>query len=372
MSYLSIEHVNKIYPNGCQAVKDFNLEVEENDFIVILGPSGCGKSTMLRMICGLEGITSGKMILDGVEINKLSPKDRNIAMVFQNYALYGHMSVYDNIGFSEIVRKSAPIKSNEENSPREPKRRVMHTKVMKAAEIVKITDDQLNRKPAQLSGGQRQRVALGRAIVRDAKLYLMDEPLSNLDAKLRGGMRVEIMDLHKNYNQTIIYVSHDQVEAMTMATKIVLMNNSVIEQIGAPIELYKNPNNLFVATFLGTPQMNLIEGKLLNGEFVNDKFKIELPEFKGMSRDNVILGIRCEDVHVTDESPDFTGEITHVEFLGQKTLAYLDYNGSDIIASSKKPLADGVSSCGIRLSREDIVLFDKETTNRIRGERSEG
>lgn len=354
MSYLSIKHVDKVYPNGFCAVKDFNLEVDEHDFVVIVGPSGCGKSTMLRMISGLESITEGEMILEDKKINQFSPKDRDIAMVFQNYALYPHMSVYDNIGFSLLVRKK--------------NRRVIHERVMNASKIVEISDDQLKRKPTQLSGGQRQRVALGRTIARDAKLFLMDEPLSNLDAKLRGDMRVEIIELWRKYNQTVIYVSHDQVEAMTMATKIVLMNNGVIEQVGAPNYVYNHPETLFAATFLGTPQINLILGQLEDGCFKNEFFTLRLDEYKGITNPKVFLGIRSENISVVEDKEDFVIDVDYVEYLGAKSIIHGLLGETTIAVNTKEDVTD-YKSCKVKLNPSKIILFDVETSKAIRGEK---
>ena len=244
-SFISLQHINKIYPNRVQAVFDFNLEIKEREFIVFVGPSGCGKSTTLRMIAGLEEITGGDLYIDGEFANELEPKDRDTAMVFQSYALYPHMTVYDNMAFG-LQMRHVPKAEIEE-------------RVNKAAEILQITE-YLDRKPKALSGGQCQRVALGRAIVRNAKVFLMDEPLSNLDAKLRVQMRSEIVKLHNRLGATTIYVTHDQIEAMTMASRIVVMNKGYIQQIGAPKVIYNHPANTFVATFIGSPAMNIVEG----------------------------------------------------------------------------------------------------------------
>ena len=244
MAYVSLRHVDKIYDNGVQAVFDFCLDIQKHEFIVFVGPSGCGKSTTLRMIAGLEDITNGELYIDGNYSNDVTPKDRDIAMVFQSYALYPHMTVYDNMAFGLKIRHL-------------PKAEI-DTRVHRAAKILQI-EEYLDRKPKALSGGQRQRVALGRAIVRNAKLFLMDEPLSNLDAKLRVQMRSEIIKLHEALGATTIYVTHDQTEAMTMATRIVVMKLGYIQQIGSPIEIYNNPANIFVATFIGSPAMNMIK-----------------------------------------------------------------------------------------------------------------
>lgn len=254
-AFISLQHINKIYPNHVQAVFDFNLDIKEKEFIVFVGPSGCGKSTTLRMIAGLEDITYGNLFIKKQFGNTLLPKERDCAMVFQSYALYPNMTVYDNMAFSLRTRH---IDNKEIN-----------TRVIEAAKILELSD-YLGRKPAQLSGGQRQRVALGRAIVRNAQIFLMDEPLSNLDAKLRVQMRSEIVSLHKKIGSTTIYVTHDQTEAMTMADRIVVMKDGYIQQIGTPKEIYNNPNNVFVATFIGAPAMNILNVKV-------SKDKITLP-----------------------------------------------------------------------------------------------
>lgn len=253
-AFVSLQHINKIYDNHVQAVFDFNLNIKPREFIVFVGPSGCGKSTTLRMIAGLEEITYGDMYIDGSYVNDLQPKDRNISMVFQSYALYPHMTVYKNMAFGLKMRHT--------------KKDIIHERVMKAAEILGLTE-YLDRKPAALSGGQCQRVALGRAIVRDSKLFLMDEPLSNLDAKLRVQMRSEIVKLHNELQTTTIYVTHDQTEAMTMASRIVVMSKGYIQQIGTPKEIYDHPANMFVASFIGSPSMNIIKVKYKKGGLVD-------------------------------------------------------------------------------------------------------
>ena len=244
MSSLSLKNICKKYPNGFEAVKDFNLEIEDKEFIIFVGPSGCGKSTTLRMVAGLEDISSGELYIDGKLVNDVEPKDRDIAMVFQNYALYPHMTVYDNMAFGLKLRKV-------------PKDEI-DKKVREAAEILDLSA-LLDRKPKALSGGQRQRVAMGRAIVRKPKVFLMDEPLSNLDAKLRVQMRIEIAKLHQNLGTTIIYVTHDQTEAMTLGTRIVVMKAGIVQQVDTPQNLYEKPANLFVAGFMGSPQMNFLD-----------------------------------------------------------------------------------------------------------------
>ena len=263
-SFISLIDINKIYPNHIQAVYDFNLNIKEHEFIVLVGPSGCGKSTTLRMVAGLESITSGSLFIDGLYANELPPKDRDIAMVFQSYALYPHMTVFENMAFGLKVNH---FKKDE-----------IEKRVLNAAKILDITE-LLNRKPSALSGGQCQRVALGRAIVRNSKLFLMDEPLSNLDAKLRVQMRSEIVKLHKALNSTTIYVTHDQTEAMTMASRIVVMKKGYIQQIGTPSEIYNNPENIFVATFIGSPAMNILNAKIKDNDIsVDGTFKLKLDD----------------------------------------------------------------------------------------------
>lgn len=332
MATLKLKNINKVYPNGVQAVFDFNLDIRDKEFIVFVGPSGCGKSTTLRMIAGLEEITSGELYIDEELVNDKAPKDRNIAMVFQSYALYPHMTVYDNMAFGLKLRKM----------PKD----VINEKVNEAAEILGLTP-YLKRKPKALSGGQRQRVALGRAIVRNAKVFLMDEPLSNLDAKLRVQMRGELIKLHNKIETTTIYVTHDQIEAMTMASRIVVMKDGYIMQVGAPKEIYDNPNNMFVAGFIGTPPMNFIRGKVEKDQtFIAGDHKIKVPNDKfeiiqtnGMVGKEIVLGIRPEDIHdeqvVMNTYPDSVVDIIVdvAELLGSETNLYTTVNGNNVCAS---------------------------------------
>lgn len=291
MANLKLEHIDKIYPNGVQAVFDFNLEIEDKEFIVFVGPSGCGKSTTLRMIAGLEEISEGNLYIDGELMNEVSPKNRNIAMVFQNYALYPHMTVFDNMAFGLKLQK---VDKNE-----------IKKKVERAAEMLELTN-LLDRKPAALSGGQRQRVALGRAIVREADIFLMDEPLSNLDAKLRVQMRTEISKIHDQLDTTTIYVTHDQTEAMSMASRIVVMKDGYMQQVGTPEEIYDTPANIFVANFIGSPPMNFFNGKVINSKIqvgnddipVTDEQKEALKAYEGKE---IIVGIRPESFSVNTE-----------------------------------------------------------------------
>jgi len=327
MSSLNLKNIYKVYPSGVTAVTDFNLDIEDKEFIVFVGPSGCGKSTTLRMIAGLEEISAGELYIDGVLVNNRAPKDRDIAMVFQNYALYPHMTVYDNMAFGLKLRKM-------------PKAQI-DQRVKEAARILGI-EMYLSRKPKALSGGQRQRVALGRAIVREPKVFLLDEPLSNLDAKLRSQMRTEITKLHNRLATTFIYVTHDQVEAMTMGTRIVVMKDGFMQQVDTPINLYDHPINQFVAGFIGTPQMNFFSGKLTGTkdkvyvEFGVDKILlpkekvdliVNLDKYLNTDRE-IIFGVRPEDLHdeeawVNDaKNQKIQVKVDVVEALGSETLLY--------------------------------------------------
>ncbi|MCR4883615.1 MAG: ATP-binding cassette domain-containing protein, partial [Clostridiales bacterium] len=310
MAELNLQHLDKIYDNKVQAVFDFNMDVKDGELIVLVGPSGCGKSTTLRMVAGLEDISAGHLLLDGKDITQTPAKDRDMAMVFQNYALYGHMTIYENMAFSLTLRKEDP--------------NVIHKKVLAAAEILGLTS-QLNKKPSQLSGGQRQRVAMGRSIVRNPKVFLFDEPLSNLDAKLRGATRREILLLHKRLKATMLYVTHDQTEALTLADRIVCMSMGHVQQIGTPLELYDRPNNTFVAGFIGLPPMNFYPGMgfedgMLKGNgfevLLTDEEKDTLKDYYGKQ---IILGVRPEDI-TADGSLQVN--VTNNENLGMNTLVH--------------------------------------------------
>ncbi len=359
MAVLVCNDINKVYEGGVHAVKNFNIEIEEGEFIVLVGPSGCGKSTLLRMIAGLEGITDGDLMIKDERVNNLAPSDRDIAMVFQNYALYGNMTVYENMGFSLTIRH----KSSDE----------IHEKVMDVSEVVNLRT-LLKRKPKALSGGQRQRVALGRAIVRDADVFLMDEPLSNLDAKLRSSTRKELVQLHQELGATFIYVTHDQVEALTMADRMVVLKDGVAQQIGTPIEIYNNPENIFVGGFIGSPPMNFIAGKVDDGMFVSDDLTFKIPdnhkkvlEYKGKT---VIVGIRSEhfDVNVEEGPSIVTGKflVDEVELLGADELIYTKINEQQVIAKVKA-LKDVEPEDTIKLSFNASLVhfFDQETEKRI-------
>lgn len=321
MAQLSLQHIQKIYDNQVHVVKDFNLEIEDKEFIVFVGPSGCGKSTTLRMIAGLEEISAGELLIDGKRMNDVPAKARNIAMVFQNYALYPHMSVYDNMAFGLKMQKIDPG--------------VIDERVNWAAQILGLRE-YLKRKPGALSGGQRQRVALGRAIVREAGVFLMDEPLSNLDAKLRVQMRAEISKLHQKLNTTMIYVTHDQTEAMTMATRIVIMKDGIVQQVGAPKMVYNHPANMFVAGFIGSPAMNFIRGAIDGNKFVTETLKLTLPEdklrilkAKGYEHKAVVLGIRPEDIHHgIQEENSVTAKISVAELTGAEFMLYSTIGGT--------------------------------------------
>ena len=364
MSNLSLKNIYKVYPGNVTAVKDFNLDIEDKEFIVFVGPSGCGKSTTLRMIAGLEEITKGDIYIGDKLVNDVAPKDRDIAMVFQNYALYPHMTVYDNMAFGLKLRKT-------------PKAEI-EKKVREAARILDI-EHLLERKPKALSGGQRQRVALGRAIVREPKVFLMDEPLSNLDAKLRVQMRTEIAKLHKRLDTTFIYVTHDQTEAMTMGSRIVVMKDGLILQVDTPQHIYEHPDNLFVAGFMGSPQMNFIEVKPFeNGGKVYVQFKecvlavsdekAQIIKDKGYMGKDVIMGIRPEHLHDDEryiaEHPDFVvdAKVEVTELMGSETYLYLNMSGFDVTAkvnaASKSKAGESIK---VALNMSKIHMFDKET-----------
>ena len=368
MASLSLRHINKVYPNGFEAVKDFNLEIEDKEFIIFVGPSGCGKSTTLRMVAGLEEISSGELRIGDKVVNDVEPKDRDIAMVFQNYALYPHMTVYDNMAFGLKLRKV-------------PKDEI-DKMVREAAKILDL-EALLDRKPKALSGGQRQRVAMGRAIVRNPKVFLMDEPLSNLDAKLRGQMRIEISKLHQRLGTTIIYVTHDQTEAMTLGTRIVVMNAGVVQQVDTPQTLYDYPCNLFVAGFIGSPQMNFVDAVCkVNGDKVvlqAGPSSIELPPAKakkliegGYDGKTVVLGIRPEDVHdeqmFIEASPNtvIEAKIRVYEMLGAEVFLYFDYEGASMTARvDPRTTARTGDVVKFALDAEKIHVFDKETEQTI-------
>ena len=368
MATIQLKNVFKRYENGFEAVKDFNLDIQDKEFIIFVGPSGCGKSTTLRMIAGLEEITEGELLIDGKLMNYVEPKDRDIAMVFQNYALYPHMSVYDNMAFSLKLKKT-------------PKEEI-DQKVKEAAKILDL-DELLDRKPAQLSGGQRQRVAMGRAIVRNPKVFLMDEPLSNLDAKLRVQMRTEISKLHQRLGNTIIYVTHDQTEAMTLGTRIVVMNHGVVQQVDTPKNLYNHPDNLFVAGFIGSPQMNFVKCDVVekNGEIclvfgestvtVSDN-RAKILKENGYVGKQVMMGIRPEDLYDKEKSlkeykDTVKATVSVYELVGSEVYLYFELAGSNMVARVN---ADTNAAVGkeveLYLDSDAMHLFDLETEKAIR------
>ena len=363
MAGLSLEHIGKTYPNGFEGVKDFNLEIEDKEFIIFVGPSGCGKSTTLRMIAGLEDITSGTLKIDGRVVNDVEPADRDIAMVFQTYALYPHMTVYDNMAFPLMLRKV----------PQADIDKAVH----EAARILDL-EKLLDRKPSALSGGQRQRVAMGRAIVRRPKVYLMDEPLSNLDAKLRVQMRAEISKLHDRLGATIIYVTHDQTEAMTLGTRIVVMKDGVMQQVDTPSKLYSEPCNLFVAGFIGSPQMNFIDATVVEKDgavaLAFGSNAVTLPDAKAAALKPyvgkvVVMGIRPEDVVEEHEyaegkalSEQIDATVTVYELLGSEAMIYGDVDGGQVSAhiSATNPVRTG-SRIKVAFDVDKLHVFDKDT-----------
>ena len=364
MASLSLQHINKTYPNGFQAVKDFNLEIEDKEFIIFVGPSGCGKSTTLRMIAGLEEISGGTLKIGDKVMNDVEPKDRDIAMVFQNYALYPHMTVYDNMAFGLKLRKV-------------PKDQI--DKAVREADRILDLEKLLDRKPKALSGGQRQRVAMGRAIVRNPKVFLMDEPLSNLDAKLRVQMRIEISKIHQRLGATIIYVTHDQTEAMTLGTRIVVMKDGVVQQVDTPQHLYEQPGNLFVAGFMGSPQMNFLDAQIAEkgGDLIAKvgEYDIVIPAAKakvlkdgGYVGKTVVLGIRPEDIHDSqmfiEASPSvpMTSTVKVYELLGAEVFLYFDVNGTQVTARVD-PRTNSKTGDTIKFAfdMEKSHFFDKET-----------
>lgn len=378
MASLSLRNINKKYPGGVHAVQDFNLEIKDKEFIILVGPSGCGKSTTLRMVAGLEEITDGELYIGDKLVNDVAPKDRDIAMVFQNYALYPHMTVFENMAFGLKLRKT-------------PKDEIKR-RVEEATRILDISH-LLDRKPKALSGGQRQRVALGRAIVREPKVFLLDEPLSNLDAKLRAQMRTELSKLHQKLGTTFIYVTHDQTEAMTMADRIVVMKDGLIQQVDSPQSLYDYPVNMFVAGFIGSPQMNFVDCMLIkNGddlfvEFGSEdtkstrghKYQIKLPASKNAKGQldeyidkEVIMGIRPEDVHdeprYLKEMPDcmIKADIEVTEKMGSETFLYFNTEGISFTARVEPTsVARPGDNIDVVIDNNKIHIFDKDTEQAI-------
>ncbi|MFD2616223.1 ABC transporter ATP-binding protein [Terrilactibacillus laevilacticus] len=360
MADILLKNICKRYKNSdTLSVSNFNLDIQHKEFIVFVGPSGCGKSTTLRMIAGLEEITDGDLFIDNKRMNDVAPKNRDIAMVFQNYALYPHMTVYDNMAFGLKIKKM-------------PKAEI-ESRVKEAAKILGL-EDYLKRKPKALSGGQRQRVALGRAMVRNPKVFLMDEPLSNLDAKLRLQMRAEISKLHRRLDTTTIYVTHDQTEAMTMASRIVIMKDGVIQQIGTPKEVYNHPINVFVASFIGSPAMNFIpatcsdtELKIGNISFALPKDKLDVLRSKGYINKEFILGIRPEDINRNEhliqdtKAGQFDASIDVSELMGSESLLYTSINGTNIVAKVTDTDIKNGDQVQLAFDLDKIHFFDKDT-----------
>ena len=363
MATVQLKNLNKVYDNGFHAVKDANVNIKDKEFVVLVGPSGCGKTTTLRMVAGLEDISGGDLMIDEKRVNDIPPKDRDIAMVFQNYALYPHMSVYDNMAFGLKIRKFA--------------KEDIQGRVNETAKILDI-EALLDRKPKQLSGGQRQRVAVGRAIVRHPKVFLFDEPLSNLDAKLRVQMRAEISSLHNRLQATMMYVTHDQVEAMTMGDKIVVMKDGIIQQIGDPLTLYNTPINRFVAGFIGSPPMNFMSMKIKEegGKIIGDEGNFTL-EFTGNLAEaakeyvgkDLVFGVRPEDLEFEPESAEgkaIVANIEVVEPLGAEIHVYVNTGSHQLIGRIPPTVTVNVGD-GVRLvpNQDRVILFDVETENAV-------
>ena len=359
MASLSLRNIKKVYDGKVVAVDDFNLEIEDREFIVFVGPSGSGKSTTLRMIAGLEEISGGELYIDGKLVNSIAPKDRDIAMVFQNYALYPHMTVYENMAFALKLRKAG--------------KKVIDEKVREAAEILGITE-LLDRKPKALSGGQKQRVAIGRAIVREPKVFLMDEPLSNLDAKLRNQMRAEIIKLRHRIDTTFIYVTHDQTEAMTLGDRIVIMKDGLIQQIGTPQEVFNHPENIFVAGFIGSPQMNFFDAEL--NKAANGRYYIEMRgeeialsyEKAAALREKevepcaVTLGIRPEHISLcrADEKPCFSGTVEVCEMMGSSFHLHVNMGDRDVVLVLQAVDLPAAKRSGFDYGETVYFTFDSE------------
>ncbi len=349
MSFLELKNVTKVYPNGTKAINETSLSIEHGEFMVFVGPSGCGKSTLLRMVAGLEDITEGEIDLDGKTINKIDPSERDVAMVFQNYALYPHMNVYKNIAYGLKNRGQS--------------KEIIDKKVNEVAELLEIKE-YLQRKPAQLSGGQRQRVAMGRAIARNPKVFLFDEPLSNLDAKLRGQVRIEIKKLQQSMNVTSVFVTHDQVEAMTLGDRLAVINNGVIEQLGTPIDIYEKPASIFVGEFIGSPQMNFVNGTIKNNIFESKGFKLNIDS--KIDSANVVLGFRPEDLHLKADG-EISLTIDIIEKLGSDSIIYgKDKDGQSICykesGNTKLNIGEVIN---ISLDVDAIHIFDEKIGKRL-------
>ncbi len=362
MANVKLEQLEKTYPNGFKAIHGVDVDIADGEFIVLVGPSGCGKSTLMRMIAGLETVTSGQIHIGDRLVNNLEPADRDIAMVFQNYALYPHMTVFDNMAYGLKIRKLP--------------RNDIEQRVKKAAETLELSEEQLTRKPRQLSGGQRQRVAMGRAIVREPSVFLLDEPLSNLDAKLRVQMRIEIKLLQEQLGTTSVYVTHDQVEAMTLGHRLVVLNDGRVEQLGTPIELYQHPTSLFVAGFIGSPSMSFTPARISsdgNRIEVHDGVEFELPDKLGQGNANrkVVLGIRPEDLSLAQNGDNGRHLVVRlVEHLGADTLVHGHFGGAmtdmTIRLNGIRKFSHG-ETLPLHVNADKLHLFDPETEKRLNG-----
>lgn len=366
MGVVKLSNIKKIYKGGDEAVKDISCVINDKEFVVLVGPSGCGKSTTLRMIAGLEEISGGELFIGNRKVNDIPASDRGIAMVFQNYALYPHMNAYENMAFGLKIKKM-------------PKDEIKE-RVMAAAKILNI-EPLLNKKPGQMSGGQRQRIAIGRAIVRRPEVFLFDEPLSNLDAKLRSKMRIELAKLHKKLNTTMIYVTHDQVEAMTLGERIIVMDDGNIMQIATPIELFNNPENKFVAGFIGSPQMNFIDGRIEGSHgkfsFVGkddisfDLSNLKLNQLKENAGKEVCLGVRSENLRHTPENLNnyakLTTKVVAIELLGSQKHVYVEYKGEELVATFSSEIdVDAYTTIPLYLNLDMAYFFNGNTGQRIR------
>lgn len=349
MAAIELKQLTKEW-RGFYGARDINLKIRDKEFLVLLGPSGCGKTTTMRMIAGLEVPSAGEVWIGDRMVNRLEPKDRDVAMVFQSYGLYAHLSVYDNICFPLKVRK-LPIAEHRE-------------RVLKAARMVEM-EDFLDRRPRALSGGQRQRVALARAIVREPNCFLMDEPLSNLDAQLRVTMRAELKHLQHSLQTTTVFVTHDQIEAMTLADRVAVMEKGVIRQLGTPKEIYDDPQNLFVAGFIGSPAMNLIEGKIEKQHFINDIMRLPAPGY--IKEKKIVMGIRAEDIHPTNSGGSIKGNIYSVELLGESSLVTIKTEQTTVIARAAKDFNGAIGDpIACKVNKERLYYFNAASGKRIR------
>jgi multiple sugar transport system ATP-binding protein len=361
MSTITCKNLVKRYDDGFQAIKDVSIDIADGEFVILVGPSGCGKSTLLRMIVGLEDITSGDLLINNKRVNEVAPRDRNLSMVFQNYALYPHLTVYENIAFPLRLNKNKGAESD------------LDARVRRAAAMLDL-NEHLDRKPGNLSGGQRQRVAMGRAIVRDADAFLFDEPLSNLDAKLRGQMRTQIAQLQRTLGTTAVYVTHDQTEAMTLGDRVAVLKRGILQQIASPRELYEQPINLFVAGFIGSPEMNFLPAHVDNGRLRTPLGDLTVPDTHlraAEGREIVLLGVRpehFEDARLVDDSlrrkgATFTTNVSHTEWLGNEQYGYIRYESDEAVKGKLDELARDLD--GDEFTPQAVVALD--STSRIRG-----